>query len=140
MDVIVLAQYGIDNVCAALGTAITEQQIALGFKVAAELVFCMDGDRAGRAALQRVVEQALPLLTDGRSIRILLLPEGEDPDSHVRKLGAEEFKQQLARATTLTSYLLQVMEQQSNEPLVSVEGRAARLHYLNPLLNRLPQQ
>ena len=87
MDVIALAEAGIRNAVATLGTATSEAQIQRMFRHAPEITFCFDGDEAGRRAAWRALETTLPLMSDGKSARFLFLPEGEDPDTMVRKLG-----------------------------------------------------
>ena len=91
MDVVALAQFGFGNCVATLGTATTGDQAELLFRAADEVIFCFDGDRAGRKAAWRALEATLPRLREGRQARFLFLPEGEDPDSMVRKQGAEAF-------------------------------------------------
>ncbi|WP_278374283.1 DNA primase, partial [Idiomarina abyssalis] len=99
MDVVALSQAGIDYAVASLGTATTSEQLQRLFRTSPRVVCCYDGDRAGRDAAWRALENALPLLRDGLDMAFLFLPEGEDPDSVVREHGAEAFEQQLKRAT-----------------------------------------
>ncbi|OBX34153.1 DNA primase [Halomonas elongata] len=87
MDVVALAQFGIRNAVATLGTATTEDHLSRLFRVVDEVVFCFDGDRAGRQAADRALRTALPMMIDGRQARFLFLPEGEDPDTLVRREG-----------------------------------------------------
>jgi DNA primase len=91
MDVVALAQFGFHNCVATLGTATTGEHAELLFRAADEVLYCFDGDRAGRQAAWRALEATLPRLRDGRQARFLFLPEGEDPDSMVRRRGAEAF-------------------------------------------------
>jgi DNA primase len=101
------------------------------------VVFCFDGDRAGRAAAWRALENALPEAQDGRTIRFLFLPDGEDPDSLVRKEGQEEFERRIAReAVPLSAYLLDSLSAQTD--MKTPDGRARLLHLAAPHFNRLP--
>lgn len=104
MDVIALAQFGISYAVATLGTATTEQHINLLFRQVPEVVFCFDGDRAGKEAAWRALETALPELRDGREVRFLFLPTGEDPDTQVRKVGREAFEAALSKALPLSKF------------------------------------
>ena len=105
MDVIALAQAGIEHVVAPLGTALTEDQLAALWRLAAEPVLCLDGDRAGRAAASRAAARALPLLAPGRSLSFAFMPEGDDPDSLVARAGAAEMRDRLAAAVPLIDVL-----------------------------------
>ncbi len=102
LDVIALAQFGIDYAVATLGTATTPEHLQLLLRSAPELVFCFDGDRAGRDAAWKALQTALPLATGNQSLRFLFLPEGEDPDTLVRSEGREPFEQRLQRAQPLS--------------------------------------
>lgn len=106
MDVVMLAAHGIRNVVGTLGTATTAEHLRRLFGIAPEVVFCFDGDRAGREAARRAMQVSLPLLRDGRQVRFLLLPEGEDPDTLVRKEGAEAFEARLAASLPLSTFML----------------------------------
>jgi len=123
MDVIALAQAGLSEAVAPLGTAIGEDQIRLLWTLAAEPVICLDGDRAGRAAAIRSAERALPGLKPGKSLRFAMLPQGEDPDTLVRKRGTEAIEAVVEAATPLSELLWQV-EWERNTP-TSPERRAA---------------
>ena len=121
MDVVALAQYGIDHGVATLGTAATRDHLQQLYRSTREVVFCFDGDRAGRDAAWRALEQALPLMRDGRLAAFLFLPEGEDPDSFVRSRGAEAFEEAMAGATPLSDFLFSTLLGESNP--VTLEGR-----------------
>ncbi len=108
MDVIALSQAGFEAAVAPLGTAVSEHQLTLMWKVAPEPIFCFDGDAAGRAAADRVIDRALPLLGAGRSLRFVLLPEGEDPDSFLRRRGAAAFAALVERAVPLVDMLWEI--------------------------------
>ena len=105
MDVIALSQFGINNAVAALGTATTTDHIALLLRSTKSIVCCYDGDRAGRDAAWRALENALPVLSDGVRMSFLFLPDGEDPDTMVRKVGVEGFRRALAEAIPLSKFL-----------------------------------
>ncbi|MBS3964933.1 MAG: DNA primase [Methylomonas sp.] len=136
MDVIALTQFGIGNAVATLGTATSKAQIDLLFRFASELVFCFDGDNAGRQAAWKAVEAALPALRDGRQVRIMLLAQGHDPDSLVRAEGAEAFQARINSAQVLSDYVFDTLSAQGG--LVSAEGRARLLADAKPLLEKLP--
>ncbi len=137
MDVVALAQYGVRYAVATLGTSTTEEHLKKLFRVAPEVVFCFDGDRAGRAAAWRALENALPEAQDGRQIRFLFLPDGEDPDSLVRKEGKDAFEQRILRdALPLSRYLLDSLAEQTD--MKTMDGRARLVELARPHLNRLP--
>lgn len=115
MDVIALAQYGISYAVATLGTATTQEHIQLLFRSVPEIIFCFDGDRAGKEAAWRALNNALSMVVDGKEIRFLFLPEGEDPDSLVREIGKEAFEDSYTKdALGLTDYLLKHLHQKFN--------------------------
>ncbi|HEY3643786.1 MAG TPA: DNA primase [Gammaproteobacteria bacterium] len=137
MDVVALAQYGVRYAVATLGTSTTADHLKKLFRVTPEVVFCFDGDRAGRAAAWRALENALPEAQDGRTIRFLFLPDGEDPDTLVRKEGQEEFERRIAReAIPLSAYLLDSLSAQTD--MKTPDGRARLVHLAAPHFNRLP--
>lgn len=106
MDVIALAQYGITYAVATLGTATTPEHVRLLFRTVPEIIFCFDGDRAGKQAAWRALENALPELQDDKNVGFLFLPNGEDPDSHVRQIGKEAFEASLQKALPLTKFFM----------------------------------
>jgi DNA primase len=136
LDVVALAQHEIAYAVATLGTATTSGHIERLFRVVEELVFCFDGDRAGRAAGWRALEAALPFLRDGRQISFLFLPEGEDPDSLVRREGQAAFEQRLAQATPLADYLFAELRTRADPDTLA--GRARMAEFARPLLEKLP--
>lgn len=136
MDVVALAQHGIHNAVATLGTAATDEHLAKLFRYTSEVVFCFDGDNAGRKAARRALETCLPAMTDGRSARFLFLPEGEDPDTLVRKLGSEGFSKLLTCAQPLSEFLFTALQEGLN--LDSVDGKARLSKLSAPLINRIP--
>jgi DNA primase len=126
MDVIALAQFGVSYAVATLGTATTSTHIKLLFRAVPEVIFCFDGDRAGREAAWRALNNALPEIQDGKEIRFLFLPDGEDPDTQIRKIGKESFEKSFTEdALSLTEYFVETLHQQNN--ISSDEGKA-RFH------------
>lgn len=136
MDVVALAQHGVENVVAALGTATTPDHLERLFRHAPEVVFCFDGDRAGRQAAWRALEQSLPLLRSGRLVSFLFLPEGEDPDSMIRAEGREGFEQRLASVTPLPEFLMD--ELTAKVDLSRADGQARFAELAKPLLQKVP--
>lgn len=136
MDVIALAQYGISYAVATLGTATTPEHIKQLLRLVTEVVFCFDGDRAGREAAWRALENALPELRDDKEIRFLFLPQGEDPDTQIRQVGKEAFEAQVAAAMTLSAYLLVGLKERFN--LSTREGKARLLNDGLQLLATMP--
>lgn len=136
MDVVALAQHGIRNVVATLGTATTPDHLERLFRITPEIVFCFDGDRAGRAAAWKALHTALPALDGTREIRFLFLPEGEDPDTLVRKEGAEAFGARLAATTPLSEFLFQRLSEDIDTG--SLDGRARMAEAAKALLQRIP--
>lgn len=137
MDVIALAQQNLRYAVATLGTATTPDHLERLFRVTPTLVFCFDGDRAGRDAAWRALENTLPLLRDGRQVRYLFLPEGDDPDSLVRREGAVGFEQCLEQAQPLPEYFFSRLSAQIDAD--SLDGRARLAERVRPLLARLPE-
>ncbi|SFF22324.1 DNA primase [Fontimonas thermophila] len=136
MDVVMLAQHGIHEAVATLGTATTRDHLQLIFKTANRVVFCFDGDRAGRAAAWRALEQTLPELHDGRECAFMFLPEGHDPDTLVQTIGAEAFRARMRAAQPLSQFLLGELVRQVD--LGTLEGRARLLALARPHLDKLP--
>lgn len=130
MDVVALAQFGIYNATATLGTATSSEHLQTLFRICARIVFCFDGDKAGKAAAIRALQNALPLLKDAREIRIMFLPDGEDPDTMVRKIGAEAFNQNVDEAITLFDFLIQHLTSQVD--MNTFEGPARLIHIAKP--------
>ncbi|MGA1578282.1 MAG: DNA primase [Steroidobacteraceae bacterium] len=137
VDVVRLAQAGIQYAVATLGTATTTEHLSRLFRVTNELVFCFDGDRAGRTAAWRALENALPHARDGRQLRFLFLPDGQDPDSLVGEEGREAFEARLAHAVPLSEFLVGQLASQVD--LGSVDGRARLAELTRPLLARVPE-
>jgi DNA primase len=121
-DVVALAQFGVSYAVATLGTATTPVHVSKLLRLADELVFCFDGDAAGRKAAWRALEVSLPLAPDHKPVRFLFLPQGEDPDSYVRKYGREAFEARVREAETLSQFLLSQLRSEAG--LDTPEGRA----------------
>ena len=137
MDVVALAQFGVLNAVASLGTATTGEQIQQMFRVTEQIVCCYDGDRAGRDAAWRAFENALPYLYDGRQLKFIFLPDGEDPDTFMRSQGKEGFEQYLAEhSKSLSDFLFDSLLMQVD--LSSPEGKSKLASLAIPLINRIP--
>jgi len=136
MDVIALFQHGITQAVATLGTATTRDHAELLFRNCADVYFCFDGDRAGRQAAWRAVESVLPRMRDGRQAFFLFLPDGEDPDSLVRKEGAAGIEQRLATAMPLSEFFFGELGKDVN--LASLDGKARLAERARPLLTQIP--
>ena len=137
MDVIALAQMGIRNAVATLGTATSATHLRRVFRFVSEIVFCFDGDKAGRTAAWRALEASLPLLEDGRQVKFLFLPEGEDPDTLVRKIGESEFSSRIEQATPLENFFFEKLS--AGLDLDSIEGRARLSNLAKPLIKNFPR-
>ncbi len=136
MDVVALAQFGIRDAVATLGTATTPEHLEAIFRTTSEAVFCFDGDRAGRDAAWKALETVLPLLREGRRVRFLVLPQGEDPDSQVRSEGPERFQGRIAKATPLSEFFYERLT--AGADLSSMDGRARLVDEARALLDKLP--
>jgi len=136
MDVVALAQHGVGGTVATLGTATTPVHVEKLLRLTDEIVFCFDGDSAGRRAAWRALEVSLAKLSDGKSIRFLFLPEEHDPDSYVRTQGADAFEAALGNASPLSEFLLRELASQSDA--ATPEGRARLLHLAKPLIAQVP--
>jgi DNA primase len=137
MDVVALAQYGITNVVATLGTATTHQHLTRLFRRVPEIIFCFDGDDAGQKAAWRALETALSLLKEGRQVRFVFLPKGSDPDTLIRQQGTENFNMFLVNAMPLSNFLFDTLMQKID--MTSIDGRARLVELAKPLLKQLPQ-
>lgn len=135
MDVVALAQHGLCNAVATLGTATTPFHISKLMRASDKLVFCFDGDKAGLKAAWRALQTCLPLVRDDVSMRFLFLPDGHDPDSYVAEHGADVFRDLAAEATALSRFMLD--ELASRHRMQEAEGRAACVHEALPLLAAL---
>ena len=136
MDVIALAQFDISYAVATLGTATTQEHIKQLFRAVPEIIFCFDGDRAGREAAWRALENAMPVMQDGKEIRFLFLPDGEDPDTQVRKIGKEAFEDNYQNAASLNAYFIENLHERFN--ITSDEGKARFIQEASKLLQLMP--
>ena len=136
MDVVALAQFGIDYAVASLGTSTTPEHIQLLFRTTDNVICCYDGDRAGREAAWRALETALPYMNDGRQLRFMFLPDGEDPDTLVRKEGKEAFEARMEQAMPLSAFLFDTLLPQVD--LRSPDGRAQLSTLALPLISQVP--
>jgi DNA primase len=135
MDVLALSQSGICNAVATLGTATTNEHLERLFRVAPEIRFCFDGDSAGKRAAWRALETALPSLRQGRYVGFIFMPEGEDPDSLIRKLGASRFAAQ-ASDVPLSEFLFDTLSSQVDTR--TLDGRSRLVELAKPLINKIP--
>jgi DNA primase len=137
MDVVALAQFGFKNVVATSGTATTAIQVEILFRAADTVVFCFDGDKAGRKAAWRALEATLPKMREGLQAKFLFLPEGEDPDSMVRKHGEEIFAQQIENASPLSEFFFDHFTAATE--LGSLDGRARLVQQAQPFIESMPE-
>ena len=136
MDVVALAQHGVDYAVASLGTATTSEQLQTLFRTVKEVICCYDGDRAGRDAAWRAMDNALPMIQDGFSLKFVFLPDGEDPDSLIREQGQAAFESILDNATPLSQFLFDHLLAQLD--MSSAEGKGAAIGAFQPYLAKLP--
>ena len=135
MDVVALAQNGIEYAVATLGTATTPTHVQKLFRQTDEIVFCFDGDAAGRRAAWHALDVSLPVLADHKAVKFLFLPAEDDPDSYVRAHGKQAFEQLLAEARPLSEFFL--AELKGRVDMTILEGRSRLIHEAKPLLNRI---
>lgn len=136
MDVLTLAQFNIDYSVAALGTATSKMHLDLLFRFTSELIFCFDGDDAGQKAAWRAVQESFPCLKDGRQIRIMLLPQEQDPDSLLRKEGVEYFEKYIQESQPLSNYFFEYFSKDLN--LTTVEGKSKLAAKAKPYIEKIP--
>ena len=137
MDVVALAQYGIENVVATLGTATTTPHVQQLYRYTQEIIFCFDGDRAGRDAAWRAAQHTIPVFMDGCEAKFLFLPQGEDPDSLIRTRGKEVFLQYLREGEPLSTFILDRVSE--NIDIQTPAGKARLVQQAKPLLKKFPQ-
>ena len=135
MDVVGLAQYGIGYAVATLGTATTAQHLERLLKMVPEVIFCFDGDQAGRKAAKRALDTTMPVITDGKQARFLFLPDGEDPDSLVRQEGCDLFEQRIREALPLSDFFFKTLEEGAD--MSSLDGRARFSNEALPLIDQM---
>ncbi|VAW79107.1 DNA primase, partial [hydrothermal vent metagenome] len=136
MDVVALAQFGLTNAVATLGTATTPEHLERLYRTVREVVFSFDGDAAGSRAAWRALENALPVMRDGREARFLFLPDGEDPDSLVRRIGSDAFQKKTVESVPLSQFFFEHLQQQVD--MESEGGRAQLVKAAQPLLLSMP--
>lgn len=136
MDVVALAQHGIENVVATLGTATTSQHIQQLYRCTQEIIFCFDGDRAGKEAAWRAAQQTIPLFKDGLEAKFLFLPQSEDPDSLIRSRGKEIFLQYVAEGDSLSNFIF--LKLSEDVDIRTPAGKARLAQIAKPLLEKLP--
>lgn len=135
MDVVALAEFGIHYAVATLGTATSEHHLRRLFKIVPEVIFCFDGDQAGKTAAARAMETVLPVLTDAVQARFLFLPDGEDPDTLVRQEGKAGFEKRLNESVHLPEFLFEHLKQQVDFDTMNGKARLGEL--AAPLINKL---
>jgi DNA primase len=136
MDVAVLAQNGVHNTVATLGTAVTIEHLNKIFRYTSEVIFCFDGDEAGKKAAYRALDTSLSIIVDGRSVKFMFLPEGEDPDTIIRKIGAKKFLELVANATPLSEFIFESISAEYDHN--SVDGKAKLSKLVIPLIHKMP--
>ncbi len=135
MDVVALAQHGVEYAVATLGTATTATHAQKLLRMTDTVIFCFDGDAAGQRAAWRALENTLPVLADGKTARFLFLPDGEDPDDYIRRRGKAAFEALADTALPLSDFMLSELARR--HPPTSAEGRAALINAAKPLLGEL---
>jgi DNA primase len=136
MDTVRLHQHGLPYAVATLGTATTPEHVRSALRLVSEIVFCFDGDRAGRAAAWRALQNVLPEVRAGREVRFLFLPDGEDPDSLVGREGGASFEARLSSSVPLSEYLIAELSAQTD--IAHADGKARFIALAGPLLEKLP--
>lgn len=137
MDVVALAQFDVRYAVATLGTATTPDHMQRLFQLTSEVVFCFDGDRAGKDAAWRALQTCLPEMRDGRETRFMFLPEGEDPDSYIRKIGKEAFELEIKQSSTFAEYLFKKLTDEAD--ITGIGGRAKLVETARPMLSQMPE-
>ena len=135
MDVVALVQHGVAYAVATLGTATTPMHVQKLLRAADEIIFCFDGDTAGRRAAWRALENALAALTDNARLLFLFLPDGEDPDTYIRQVGQAEFEENLSKALTFSQFLFKELTREVD--LTTDEGRAKLVQTAKPLIEKI---
>ena len=137
MDVVALAQFDVRYAVATLGTATTADHLQRLFQLTSEVVFCFDGDRAGKDAAWRALQMCLPEMRDGRETRFMFLPDGEDPDSYIRKIGKEAFELEVKKSQTFSEYLFKQLTDEAD--ISGIGGRAKLVEIARPMLSQMPE-
>ncbi len=136
MDVVALHQYEVENVVATLGTATTQDHLARLFRIVKKVIFCFDGDRAGKDAAGKAMNNILPLIRENRFASFMFLPQGEDPDSYIRENGKDSFDKSIENATSLEDFMFDYAHKKSVPD--SESGKAGFVTALKPLIRQLP--
>ncbi len=136
MDVVALAQYGLTYSVATLGTAATPFHLERLYRTTSEVVFCFDGDPAGREAAWRAAQHAMTMMKEGRQARFMFLPEGDDPDTLIRRAGRSHFEAHISKAIPLSTFFFERLTQQTDT--TSVDGRARLVELARPTLSKMP--
>lgn len=136
MDVIALAQYGISYAVAAMGTAATRSHLERLFRHTSSVIFCFDGDNAGKNAAKRALETVLPLMEEGRQVKFMFLPEAHDPDSLIREEGLDAFQTRIDHATGVGEYCFSLLQQDID--MTSMDGRAKLTKLASDLIDTIP--
>ncbi len=137
MDVVALAQFDVRYAVATLGTATTPDHLQRLFQLTSEVVFCFDGDRAGKDAAWRALQACLPEMRDGREIRFMFLPESEDPDSYIRKIGKETFELEIKQSQSFSKYLFKQLTDEAD--VIGFGGRAKLVKTAYPMLSQMQE-
>ena len=137
MDVIALAQMGVRNAVATLGTATSSVHLTRMFRQVSEIIFCFDGDNAGNTAAWRALETTLPLMEDGRQVKFLFLPSGADPDTHVRAIGKDLFLDEVNSATPLEDFFFEKLSKDLDTN--SIEGKARLSNLAKKYIQQIPR-
>ena len=137
MDVIALAQHGLTNSVATLGTAATAHHLEKLYRIVPEVIFCFDGDNAGYQAAWRALQHALTAMRDGRQAKFMFLPDGDDPDSYIRRVGAEVFENEWRAAPTLSQFFWKFLEAKTD--MTTLDGRARLAELVRPFLSTIPE-
>ncbi len=137
MDVVALAQFDVRYAVATLGTATTPDHLQRLFQLTSEVVFCFDGDRAGKDAAWRALQTCLPEMRDGRETRFMFLPDGEDPDSYIRKIGKEAFEMEIKQSQSFSEYLFKQLTDEAD--ISGIGGRAKLVETARPMLSQMPE-
>lgn len=137
MDVVALAQFDVRYAVATLGTATTADHLQRLFQLTSEVVFCFDGDRAGKEAAWRALQMCLPEMRDGRETRFMFLPDGEDPDSYIRQKGKEGFEAEIKQSQTFSEYLFKQLTDEAD--ISGIGGRAKLVETAKPMLSQMPE-
>jgi DNA primase len=137
MDVVALAQFDVRYAVATLGTATTPDHLQRLFQLTSEIVFCFDGDRAGKDAAWRALQVCLPEMSDGRETRFMFLPDGEDPDSYIRKIGKEAFELEIKQSQSFSEYLFKQLTDEAD--ISGIGGRAKLVKTATPMLSQMPK-